>query len=364
MAAEPASAPALSAIVIRLGALGDMINLTALLHLLHRRYGRPCVVIGAGPWCEPVYRGSSDVATTWVLDRHWPALLTLTGWRVLAALRHSHPAPIYVCDYDKQLRRVERLLTFSGIDRGRCLFLARSGDDEHFVDSLIGFGRRTPAALDAGCYPSPSAVHAGPRLSRALEPERAEVAAWITAQGWAARPLVLVQPGNRRTMGTQRRRHARLDRDDKTWPAGNWIELFRRIHAHMPEALIVLCGVAAEAPMLQQLRAATALPEVVTVATVPLRQFFALCERAHSMISIDTGPAHAAAAFGVPLVVMFGGERPSRWLPRSAAGTPVIGLGGPPVSSHVREIAVDAVFAAWCSAAMPRPSQQAARAGT
>ena len=40
MASDPARAPALSAIVIRLGALGDMINLTALLHLLHRRYGR------------------------------------------------------------------------------------------------------------------------------------------------------------------------------------------------------------------------------------------------------------------------------------------------------------------------------------
>jgi hypothetical protein len=322
------------------------------------------VLIGAGPWCEPVYRGSSDVATTWVLDRHWPSLLTLTGWRVLAALRRSHPAPIYVCDYDKQRRRVERLLTFSGVDRRRCLFLARSGDHEHFVDSLIAFGRRTPAALDAGGYPSPPAVHAGPQLSRDLESERGAVAAWITAHGGTARPLVLVQPGNRRTMGTQRRRHARLDRDDKTWPAGNWIELFQRIHARLPEALIVLCGVAAEAPMLQQLRAAAALPDVVAVATLPLRQFFALCERAHSMVSIDTGPAHAAAAFGVPLVVMFGGERQSRWLPRSPKGTAVIGLGGPPASSHVREIAVDTVFAAWCSVAAPHASPQAARAGS
>jgi ADP-heptose:LPS heptosyltransferase len=361
---KPLRAVALSAIVIRLGALGDMINLTALLQLLQRRYGAPCVLIGAGPWCEPVYRGSGDVARTWVLDRHWPLLLTLTGWRVLAALRRSHPAPIYVCDYDKQLRRVERLLALSGVDRRRCLFLARSGDDEHYVDSLMGFGRRTPAALDAAAYPSPPAVYAGPRLSRDLGPERAEVAAWLTARGWSERPLILVQPGNRRTMGTQRRRHARLARDDKTWPAGNWIELFQRLHARMPAALILLCGVAAEAAMLRQLRAAAALPAVVAVATLPLRQFFALCERAHSMISIDTGPAHAAAALGVPLVVMFGGERQSRWLPRSAAGTPVVGLGGPPLSSHVREIAVDAVFAAWCAAAAPQPSPQAAGAGT
>ena len=250
------------------------------------------------------------------------------------------------------------------IDRRRCLFLARCGDEQHYVDSLIDFGRRTPAALDAEAYPSPPAVHAGPRLSRDLEPERSALATWLTAQGWSEQPLILVQPGNRRTMGTQRRRHARLARDDKTWPAGNWTELFQRIHARMPAALVLLCGVAAEAPMLQQLRAAAALPGVVGVATLPLRQFFALCERAHSMISIDTGPAHAAAALDVPLVVMFGGERQSRWLPRSAAGTPVIGLGGPPISSHVRQIAVDAVFAAWCSVAAAQPLQQAARAAT
>jgi len=357
-------AGALSPIVIRLGALGDMINLTALLQLLHRRFGRPCVVIGAGPWCEPVYRGSPDVEKTWVLDRHWPLLLTATGWRVRSALRRSHPAPIYVCDYDKQRTRVERLLTLSGVDRGRCLFLARSGDEEHYVDSLLRFGRQTPAVLGAERYPPPPVTPSGPRLSRDLEPDRTELQAWIAAQGWSGRPLILVQPGNRRTMGTQRRRHARLARDDKTWPAENWIELFQRIHARMPQALIILCGVAAEEPMLQQLRAGAGLPAVVAVAAVPLRRFFALCERAHSMISIDTGPAHAAAALDVPLVVMFGGERQSRWLPRSAAGTPVIGLGGPPISSHVRQIAVDAVFEAWCSLAAAQPLQQAARAAT
>jgi heptosyltransferase-2/heptosyltransferase-3 len=99
-------------------------------------------------------------------------------------------------------------------------------------------------------------------------------------------------------------------------------------------------------PMLRQVRSATGLHEVVAAA-LPLCQLLALCEVAHSMISVDTGPAHAAAAVGAPLIVLFGNSSPRHWLPRSCRGTPVIGLGGAPSSRHVNEIQVQAVFQAW-----------------
>ncbi len=341
----------LSPIVIRLGALGDMINVSALLQFLHGRYGRPCVVIGVGPWSEPVFRGNPDVAGVWALDRHWPFLLDATGWRVMSALRGSAPAPIYICDTDRHLRRVRRLLALSGVDQRRCLYLADQGTspDEHYLDSLLRFGSQTPAALRAGNYPPPPATEARVRLPRDLDAERGAIRAWLGQQGWSGRPLVLIQPGNRRTMSTRRERHSRFDRDDKSWPAERWIELLRRIHTRLPQARLLLCGAREEGPWLGELRAAARLDAELQVATLPLRPLFALCEMAHSMVSIDTGPAHAAAALGLPLVVMFGAQRQSRWLPRSAGGAPVIGLGGPPLCAHVRQIPVDAVFEAWCS---------------
>jgi ADP-heptose:LPS heptosyltransferase len=87
----------------------------------------------------------------------------------------------------------------------------------------------------------------------------------------------------------------------------------------------------------------------VVVVGVGLRLLFALCEAAHSMISVDTGPAHAAAALGLPLVVMFGAESQRFWLPRSLSGSPVIGVGGPPDSVRADQIPVEAVFDAWCT---------------
>ena len=67
------------------------------------------------------------------------------------------------------------------------------------------------------------------------------------------------------------------------------------------------------------------------------------------MISVDTGPGHAAAALGLPLVVLFGAESQRVWLPRSSSGSAVLGLGGPPYSHRVDEISLDEVYSAWCS---------------
>lgn len=356
----------LSPIVIRLGALGDMINLSALLHFLHRRYGRPCVVLGAGPWTEPVYRGSPDVAQVWTINRHVPLLLAPRSWQLLAWLRHSEPAPIYVCDDDKQLPRVQRLLTLSGVDARRTLLISRDAprDGEHHLDRLIRFGQATPPALRAEHFPVPTLPHAYLR-SPCLRPlERAELGAWISAQGWSGRPLILVQVGNRRTNGTRRGRHRRLNRDDKCWPSARWGELLHRVHEHMPLAMLLLCGAPGEAHMLRALEQQLRLGGSAVVAALPLRRFFALCELAHSMISVDTGPAHAAAALRVPLVVMFGAQCQSRWLPRGPAGARIVGIGGPPRSTHVAQISVDEVFSAWCtlsaaSRAIPSQEQRA-----
>ena len=76
-------------------------------------------------------------------------------------------------------------------------------------------------------------------------------------------------------------------------------------------------------------------------------RLLALCASAHSMISVDTGPAHAAAALGLPLVVMFGGQPQAQWLPRSSSGSPVIGIGGPPTAKRLDEIPMSKVFETW-----------------
>jgi heptosyltransferase-2/heptosyltransferase-3 len=135
--------------------------------------------------------------------------------------------------------------------------------------------------------------------------------------------------------------------DDKAWPIERWAELLMSVHAHMPDAAIVLCGAPRETLLLGWIHAAVNLPTVVFAAELPLGRLLALCASAHSMISVDTGPAHAAAALGLPLVVLFGGQTQAQWLPRSSSGSPVVGIGGPPESKRLDEIPMSRVFETW-----------------
>ena len=347
--AAAASAPGLHPIVIRFGRLGDMVLLSPLLNLLHRRYRMPCWLIGSGPWSTQLYRGYEDIAQIWSLaGRHTPLLLGPTWWRVLWALRHSGKSPVYVCESaaSQRLKRIKVLLALAGVEPERCLFLQEDVADgnEHRVDGLLRFGKQTPSALQAANFPCPE-VDPAPQL-KVQDEHRLECDRWIRAQGWSGRPIVLVQPGNRRTMRQHRWRRNQID--DKGWSLANWSALLRCVHASLPQAQIVLCGSRQELTLLRRIRLVTGLNAVVAARLSPCR-LLALCEVAHSMISVDTGPAHVAAALGSPLVVMFGNTSPRHWLPRSVLGGRIIALGGPPGVCHVDQISVPEVFEAWRS---------------
>ncbi len=319
-----------------------MVMLTALLALLHQRYGRPCQLLAAGPWNAPLFTGHADVARLWPLPRHAPMALSADSWRAARMLRRCAPGPVYVAEYQpRQVRRIRRLLALAGIDAARCLFLPEDGAATHWVERLVAFGHATPAALPAPAYPA----GAGPwRPHLAVQPaDIAGIEEWLARHACAARALILIQPGNFRTFS--RRREAYRGADDKAWPLERWVRLLESLHAQRPDCRVLLCGAPAEAELLQELAGAAAL-EAVVAAALPLRPFMALCLRAHSMISIDTGPAHVAAALGVPLVVLYGAENPARWLPRSP-GSPVVAVGGPPRSQRVDALTPQEVLAAW-----------------
>jgi ADP-heptose:LPS heptosyltransferase len=338
--------------VIKLGRIGDMVMLTAALRMLCARYGKPCYVVGADAWAPDVYLGLAAVKKCWALPRKAPSFFGAAWPAILRALRESAPGPIYVFEHHQgQVRRIRRLLRLSGIDPRRCLFIDEApGTDSSWLDALLRFARRTPAALDEADYPGPRVAGLQPVWSpclRVLESERAERDDWLRSRGYRGEPLILVQPGNHRTMGRRRLRNWR-GRDDKLWPLERWVQLLRRMHRRMPQALLVLRGAAAEMPLIESIRAAAGLT-CVSSASTALRPFFSLCEIAHSMISTDSGPAHSAAALGVPLLVLYGAQSPKVWLPRSSGGSPVIAVGGPPQVERVEQISVDAVYEAWCS---------------
>jgi ADP-heptose:LPS heptosyltransferase len=65
-----------------------------------------------------------------------------------------------------------------------------------------------------------------------------------------------------------------------------------------------------------------------SLAGAPLSQVKALLARAAVFVGNDSGPAHMAAAFGVPSVVIFGASNPAIWGPWRAASEVVTAPGG------------------------------------
>ena len=327
--------------------MGDMVLQAPLLHLLHYRYGRPCRLLSFGGWSRPLYAGSADVDTICELRlRHAPYLLSPQRWKLVHGLRR-HDGPVYVSeDIPGHVARIRDLLAHAGIGADRSLFLADCDRiaDGHWVDRLLAFGCMTPPAWTASDYPwHEEDLQLAPRLY-CDQADRDDLHAWLERKGLAGASLVLLQPGNKRT---SRRISSRQRHDSKAWPLDRWVALIRTIRATNPDFRIVLCGSSQEHTLLEEIRSQASHDDVV-IATrdLPVRRLLALAEIAHSMIGVDTGPLHVAAAVGCPLVVLYGSESPGRWDRRSPTGAPVFSLGGPPRAA-VAEIELDEVVDAW-----------------
>jgi heptosyltransferase-2/heptosyltransferase-3 len=339
-------------IVIRFGRLGDMVLLAPMLHCIHRRFGAACHLIGPGGWSAPIYAGHPDVAAVWQIEhRHRQPLLSPEHWRIIRKLR-AETGPIYVAETEpRALAKIRQLLALAKIPRNRCVFITDMTQiaDEHWVDRLLRLAHETPDAFAAQTLPLHESADraAAPRLS-VQAADRTDRDAWLSLRGLHNRRLVLVQSANKRTMRRFGRRAAADD--DKSWPLQAWSDLLRAVRASLPDAAIILCGSPAENGVLEAMRRDIGLDDIhIGARDLPIRRLMALQELAHSMISVDTGPAHLAAALGCPLVVLFGACSAQVWAPRSATGSRVLAVGGAPRYARADQIGADEMINAWRS---------------
>lgn len=334
-------------VVIRFGRLGDMLLLAPLLARLRRGYGEACVLLGTGPWSAALYAPHPAVAeVVQVTARHRPLALSPARWRMVRVLQQHRAAAIHIGETEpRALAKIRRMLALARVSPEHCTFItdtpARA--DEHWSDRLLRTCGEPPPACRSAWQAPPSDAPA-PRLYLTAD-ERVDCDAWLQARGWRGEPLWLVQPCNKRSI---RWHGARTVADDtKAWPEEHWITALHALHSQDAAARIILCGAPHEAPALAALAASTGLACLdVAARDLPLRRLMALAARARGMLSVDTGPAHVAAAMGCPLVVLFGAESPHVWCPRSPTGSAVVALGGPPQQHRVADIAPAVVIAA------------------
>jgi ADP-heptose:LPS heptosyltransferase len=347
-------------LAVRCGAFGDMVLLTALIRVLHARFHSPVDIVTSGPWSEPLLRGQPGVGDIWsVRSRKTPYWLSADQRSVVRRLTQRGAGPTWFCDGSDAARP---LLARAGIPEELIVDVRDHPllPGEHATEQWRRLGQIMPAGIaepwggqPRGGQPPGAAARAAELA--ALTPgchlevgdrQRIDLDAWLRARGLATAPLILIQIGNKRTM---RRGLRRLAANNKYWPIERWAEVLRRVRLQSPEHPIVLLGTGPEYALNQELMALANIARLYNAADdLPIPRLVALLARAAGLITVDSGPAHAAAAVGCPLVVLFGKALPSLYRPWGTAGADVKVLCGQ-IAGDADMLGIEAgsVIAAW-----------------
>jgi len=328
---------------MRCGAFGDMVLVTVLIEQLHARFGEPVDVITSGNWARPLLAPRRGVGDILVLkSRRKPYWLDRDQQRLVRRLRERGAGPAWYCDGGGHGRA---LLTRAGITDELVCDVRNLPwlPGEHTTERWLRMAALTPAGLQPP-PPPPPLREANARLDISAE-EAAACDAWLARRDLAGRTLVAFQAGNKRTMrGLVRRRAS----NTKYWPEARWGEVIRAVRTALPDAALLLLGVPEEAALNADIAAAAGVPDLHNVAddlSIPV--LLPLLARCHSLVTVDTGPAHAAVALGCPTVTLFGVADPRRFRP-GGPGTPALVLTGEVAGKpDILGIEPAEVIAAW-----------------
>jgi heptosyltransferase-2/heptosyltransferase-3 len=338
-------------LAVRCGAFGDMVLLTALIRVLNAEFRQPVDIVTSGPWSEPLLRGQPGVGDILsVRSRKSPYWLSPDQRRVVRQLRRRGVGPTWFCDGNDAAMP---LLDRAGIPAD---FIVAAKDHglkpgEHTTE----WWRRLAQIMPAACAVLKAAQDSERANLDAIAPgcylevtqaQRADLELWLRARSLADRPMILMQIGNKRTM---RRGLRRLAVNHKYWPLERWAEVLRFLREHHPGHAIVLLGTGPEYRLNEELAALVNIPGLHNVADeLPIPRLVALLDRADGLVTVDSGPAHAAAAVGCPQVVLFGKALTSLYRPWGTAGADVKVLCGQ-VDGEPSMLGIEArsVIGAW-----------------
>ncbi len=283
-------------LVVRLTALGDVVLVEPVIRALREGFPGHAIELLTEARFAPLGPGFFGVDRVIAWDRHGEDRGLAGMSRVLERLGKGR----YRAVIDLQNKARTRMLAariaadehlvirkrtlFEGV---RALFgRERPIIDRHTIDLYLG--ALAPLGIDAAGRKD------GPHAAR-FEP-------LIAKNG--ARRLIGLSPGA--THATKR------------WPLDRFAELADRLQDAEPDAAFVLVGGPLDRGMLEEIRERRRRAHIVD-ADIWALDVLGLARAVASLdllITVDTGPAHLAAAMGVPVVVIFGPTSKMRWGPR------------------------------------------------
>lgn len=293
--------------IVRLGAIGDTVNLL--------------------PFVNRLRRGAPSARITWVIGKKAYALL------------RGHPAVDEFLVFDD--RRVAGFPAFLRELRARRFDLAI--DLQRIAKSgLITFASGAPRRLGfdrarckEACWVFTNlAIPANPRPGVTVE-QYLEFADWL---GLPAAPLEWRVPHVPQPAPAASETRVMLSlgasRSSKLWYAEHWARLAQLLARELG-ASVHLVGGAVDRAMADEVVARAGIALVDHVGRTSLPETAGWIASAHLLVGCDSGPLHLAAGLGVPCVALFGATNPLRSAPHVARRAVV--TNGTPCSPCMRQ---------------------------
>jgi heptosyltransferase III len=117
----------------------------------------------------------------------------------------------------------------------------------------------------------------------------------------------------------------------KNWPATSFLQVARHLEGSLGLQPVFIGGSGEDLSSFGGYR---------TLTGAPLAELKSLMSGAALFVGNDSGPAHMAAAFGIPVVVIFGNSDPVAWAPWRTSSQTIVARG------VIENVAVDEVVAA------------------
>jgi heptosyltransferase I len=271
-------------LVIRAGALGDTLMATPVLPALAERYPGARIDFLASATAAPLLDGHPLIDETLPLRRrNLPLAVSVEKLRLVRRLRRARYDLAVVLEHAPRYYALAERAGAARIGGFR---------ETPFDPALHSIANNLRAAGfdDWARRPWEMSLSLTGADARALPPAIAD----------ARRPLVGLHAG----YGPAHRKRDQAQRL-RGWPLERFAEVGRWLAAR--GAGLVLTGSAEDRPQVEQLARALPPDAAVDVAgRTGVRGLAAIIQRLALLVSVDSGPAHIAAALGTPLVVLWG----------------------------------------------------------
>jgi ADP-heptose:LPS heptosyltransferase len=283
-------------LIVRAGAIGDTLMVTPLLRAVRRTFPRACLAFLCSQRAFDVLRHNPHLnAIIPLAYRHLPAWLSKEKRRTARQLRdlkldwavvlESHPG---LLDFARRARAA-RLIAYGVLPQIDGFERAQFDPHKHSIENHLRAAQPLdvqPAGLEMELY-YPS------RLDEVVRQR-------LTRVGIQENDLVVgVHPG------WGGRRHSLHQTRLRSWPADRFAAVIRWL-VERAGSRVVLTGSSGDRRLTGLIASRSAVRCLNLAGELSLLEMAALIRRLNCYLTVDSGPAHMAAALGTPLVTLWG----------------------------------------------------------